>query len=1044
MNLSRFFIDRPRFAIVISLLTMIVGALSYVGLPVAQFPDVAPPTVVVSASYPGADAVTIAETVATPIEQEVNGVEDMLYMTSQSTSDGTMQLTVTFGTDTDLDRAQVLVQNRVAIAESRLPEEVTRLGVTTTKSTPDLLIVVHLVSPDDSRDQLYISNYALLQVRDVLARIEGVGNIQFFGSREYSMRVWLDADRMSAFGLSTQDIVESLRRQNVQVAAGAIGQPPAPLGEAFQLSVNTQGRFEDPEQFGGVIIRSGEDGRLLRVRDVARVELGARNYTTNSYLDGQPAVAMAIQQRPGANAIDTVEEIYATMDRLAEDFPDGLAYRVIYNPTAFIERSVDAVIHTLFEAVVLVIIVIVVFLQSWRAAIIPLAAIPVSLIGTFAIMAPLGFSLNNLSLFGLVLAIGIVVDDAIVVVENVERNIEDGLAPKEATRKAMGEVSGAIVAMSLVLVAVFVPTAFLSGITGAFYRQFALTIAGATMLSMINSLTLSPALCALLLQPRGEARKGLISRVGGFLLGWFFKLFNKAFDASSNVYAVVVRRIVRFAVIAAVLYVALLGLTGYMFNKVPAGFVPEQDQGYLIVAIQLPEGASLERTDRVVREVSDIAMATPGIENAVAFAGFSGATRTNASNAAAVFTPLAPFEERQKDGLTSFDIIPDLQERLSAVRDASIIVLNPPAIRGIGTGSGFRMQLQDRSGLGYPLLQAATDDLVDAARDHQDLEGVFSTFRADTPQLYADIDRTKTEMLGVPVSNVFETLSVYLGSAYINDFTLLGRTYRVTTQGDAGFRLTADDILSLRTTNAEGGMVPLGSVVTIDRTIGPSRVMRHNLYPAASIDGRATAGTSSGEALAIMDRLADQTLPRGMSYEWSDLAFQQQLAGNTAIYIFPLAVLFVFLLLTAQYESWSLPLIIILIVPMCLLCAIAGVWLRGMDNNILTQIGLVVLVALATKNAILIVEFAKQQEDAGKNRFDAVVEACRLRLRPILMTAFAFILGVVPLLIATGPASEMRRALGTAVFSGMLGVTLFGLFLTPAFYVLVRRLVGAK
>lgn len=1040
MNFSHFFIDRPRFAVVISIVVLLVGALSYLGLPVSQFPEVAPPTIVVSAVYPGADASTVADTVATPLEQEINGVEDMLYMSSQSTSDGGMQLTVTFKTGTDLDRAQVLVQNRVAIAEARLPEEVRRLGITTNKSSPDLLMVVHLVSPDDSRDQLYISNYAFLQIRDVVSRIDGVGQVRFFGAREYSMRIWLDPDRMAGFGMTAGDIIGSLQAQNVQIAAGSLGQPPTPSGQAFQVTINAQGRFSTPEQFGEVVIKSTEDGKLLRVRDVGKVELGAREYTTNSYLNGKPAVAMVMFQRPGANAITTTETIIETMEDLSKDYPEGFEHRIVYNPTKFIEESVTAVIHTLFEAVILVIIVIVIFLQSWRAAIIPLAAIPVSLVGTFAIMGPLGFSLNNLSLFGLVLAIGIVVDDAIVVVENVQRNIEEGLAPKEASRKAMREVSGPIIAMSLVLVAVFVPTAFISGISGQFYKQFALTIAGATMISMVNSLTLSPALCAILLREETE-RKGVIANAWWLLTGWFFWLFNKAFDKSSVVYAKIVKRIVRMAVISLVLYIGLLGLTGFMFNKVPAGFIPEQDQGYLIVAIQLPEGASLERTDRVVQQVSQIASETPGINAAVGFAGFSGATRTNAPNAAAVFTPLKPFDERVEHGQSSFSILKDLQQRLGAVRDAAAFVINPPAVRGIGTGSGFRMQIQDRNGRGYEMLQESTQHIAGTANADPLISGTFSTFRADTPQLYVDIDRTKAQMLGVPVENIFEALSVYLGSTYVNDFNLLGRSYRVTAQADPEYRVNPEDILNLRTRNKDGAMVPLGSVVTLRDITAPSRVMRYNMYPSASLDGRGMPGVSSDEAISRMEQLAEQTLPQGMSYEWTDLAYQQKLEGNTAIYIFPLAVLFVFLLLAAQYESWSLPLAIILIVPMSLLCAVVGVWFRGMDNNILTQIGFVVLVALATKNAILIVEFAKVQEDEGKDRFAAVVEACRLRLRPILMTAFAFVLGVVPLMIATGPAAEMRQALGTAVFSGMLGVTFFGLFLTPVFYVVIRGFV---
>ena len=1043
MSFTHFFIDRPRFASVLSLVIMIIGALTYASLPVAQYPEVVPPTIVVRASYPGANAATVAATVATPIEQEVNGVEDMLYMASQSTGDGQMQLTITFRLGTDLDRAQVLVQNRVSIAESRLPEEVRRLGVTTDKSSPDLLIVVHLVSPDNSRDQLYISNYAYLQIRDVVSRIDGVGQVQFFGAREYSMRIWLDPDRMGSFGVTAGDVYRALQAQNVQVAAGTLGQPPVPRGEAFQITINALGRFVDADQFADVIVKTGADGSLLRVRDIARVELGARDYVTNSYLDGDPAVAMVVFQRPGSNALATAEAVQQTMRELSEDFPEGLEHEIVYNPTEFIEESVDAVIHTLFEAVVLVILVIVLFLQTLRAAIIPLVAIPVSLVGTFAIMGPLGFSLNNLSLFGLVLAIGIVVDDAIVVVENVQRNIEEGLAPREATRKAMDEVAGPIVAMSLVLVAVFVPTAFISGISGQFYRQFALTIAGATLISMFNSLTLSPALCALLLRPEG-AKPGVLGRIWRLATGWFFWLFNKAFDASAGVYAAAVRRLVRMAAIGLVAYAGLLGLTGFMFTKVPVGFVPEQDQGYLIVAIQLPESASLERTDRVVDQVTRIALDTPGIGGAVAFAGFSGATQTNAPNTAAVFTTLDPFEDRERDGLTAFAILADLQRRLGTVRDAGVFVLNPPAIRGIGTGGGFRMQVQDRGGRGYEMLEAATYEIIGAARQEPRLAGVFSTFQARTPQLFADIDRTKAEMLDVPVESVFEALAVFLGSAYVNDFNLLGRAYRVTAQADADFRLTPDDVLRLRTRNSAGDMVPLGSVVTLETTTGPNRVMRYNLYPSASIDGAAAPGVSSGEALDLMQSIASRLLPRGMDFEWTDLSYQQRLAGNTAIYVFPLAVLFVFLLLAAQYESWSLPLAIILIVPMCLLCAIAGVWFRGMDNNILTQIGFVVLVALATKNAILIVEFAKVEEDGGRNRFDAVVEACRLRLRPILMTAFAFILGVVPLLIASGPAAEMRQALGTAVFSGMLGVTFFGLLLTPVFYVFIRGLVSKR
>jgi hydrophobe/amphiphile efflux-1 (HAE1) family protein len=1042
MKFSHFFISRPIFAAVISLVIMIVGGIAYYNLPIAQYPEVAPPTVVVTASYPGANPQVISDTVATPIEQQINGVEDMLYLSSQCTADGTMTLTITFKLGTDLDKAQVLVQNRVAVAIPSLPAEVQRIGVTTDKSSPDLLLVVHLLSPHDRYDQLYISNYASLHVRDVLRRIDGVGSVNVFGGREYSMRIWLDPEKLASVDLTASDVVAALREQNVQVAAGVIGQQPVGPGHAFQLSVNTLGRLVDPAQFGEIVVKTGDQGRLVRVRDIARVELGGLDYSVNSYLgfpnekQAKQAVALAIQQRPGTNAIATAHAVRDTMEELSRDFPKGLEYRVIYDPTVFVEESVRAVVHTIFEAVLLVVLVVMIFLQSWRATLIPLVAIPVSLIGTFAAMAGLGFSLNNLSLFGLVLAIGIVVDDAIVVVENIERNIEEGLPPCDAARKAMDEVGGPVVSVALVLAAVFVPTAFIGGISGQFYRQFALTIAVSTLISAFVSLTLSPALGGILLQPRG-AKKDWFGRIFDKAFGWLFRGFNALFAKTVGVYVPTVGRLIRRRGLALIVYALLLVVTFFAFKRVPNGFIPAQDQGYAIIAAQLPDGASLERTDQVIKQIIQIALQTPGVNRVVAFAGFSGATRANSTNAAALFPGFAPFEERgsKLDGPT---VIADLRKRLSVIQAAQVAVIPPPPVRGLGTGGGFKVEVQDRSGAGLRELQAATDKVIQAARDDPGLVQVFTQFRASTPRLFAEVDRTKAKMLNVPLGNIFDTLQTYLGSTFVNQFNLFGRTYRVTAQADAQFRDEVSDIARLKTRNSEGGIVPLGSVMNIRETTGPDRVVRYNLYPAAEINGDTAKGFSSGQSLDTMERLARENLPNGMSFEWTDLAYQQRAAGNTALFIFPLCVLFVFLTLAAQYESWMLPLAVILIVPMCLLSAIGGVIFRGMDNNILTQIGFVVLVGLASKNAILIVEFARQQEHAGKTRFAAAVEACRLRLRPILMTSFAFILGVVPLVLAQGAGAEMRQALGTAVFFGMLGVTFFGLLLTPIFYVVIR------
>ncbi|QDV72824.1 efflux RND transporter permease subunit [Botrimarina mediterranea] len=1047
MKFAHFFIDRPIFATVLSVAIVLVGAISYYTLPVSQYPEIALPTVVVTTTYPGATAETVAETVATPIEQEVNGVERMLYMESQSTPDGTMSLTITFELGTDVDQAQVLVQNRVDRALPRLPEEVRRGGVVTQKSSPEMLMVVHLISPDRSRDQVYISNYAYLQIRDALSRINGVGELRVFGGSEYSMRVWLDPEHLASLDLTAGDVVAALREQNVQVAAGKIGQTPLPEPTDFQLTISSQGRLRTAEEFAQIVIKRGAEGRLTRLSDVARIELGAQDYSVNSYLDGNNAVALLVFARPGTNGVDTAHEVEKTVKELSKNFPDGLEYRIAYNPTRFVEESIEEVFRTLIEATILVVLTVFIFLQRWQATLIPVVAIPISLIGTFAIMSGLGFSLNSLSLFGLVLAIGIVVDDAIVVVENVERLIHEGMSPREATRTAMTEVGSALIASALVLVAVFVPTAFMAGISGQFYRQFAVTIAVATVISAFVSLTLTPAMCALLLQP-SDAKPGLFTRGMDLLFGWFFRPFNRVFDFGSNLYAGTVRRFVRMGLVMLIIYGGLLVATRYSFDLVPTGFIPEQDQGYLIVTIQLPDSASLTRTDEIVRRVSEIALDIDGINNAVAFAGFSGATRTNATNVAACFTALEDAGTRAERGREINVLQQELQAKLSQIQEADIRVLAPPPVRGIGNAGGVKLYVQDRGGAGYQALGDTTNAFVGAAMQEAGpatgIAAAFSFYRADTPQLYADIDRTRAQQLDVPMQNVFDTLQVYLGSLYVNDFNYLGRTYRVTAQADAEYRDELSDVLRLRTRSASGAIVPLGTILTMKERIGPDRIVRYNLFPSADVNGVTLPGTSTGQSIAAFERIAATTLPQGFDYEWTDLAYQEKAAGNTALLIFPLCVVFVFLTLAAQYESWVLPLAIILIVPLCLLFAIGGVWFRGMDNNILTQIGFVVLIALACKNAILIVEFAKALEDQGKTRFEAAVEACRLRLRAILMTAFSFVLGVIPLLIATGAGFEMRRALGTAVFSGMLGVTIMGLFLTPVFYVLLRGVFGRK
>ncbi|MFN3151477.1 efflux RND transporter permease subunit [Bremerella sp.] len=1043
MKFPHFFIERPIFASVLSFIIVLVGGITYFTLPVSQYPDVAPPTIVVRASYPGATPQVIADTVATPIEQEMNGVDDMLYMESSSSADGTMQLTVTFKLGTDLDDAQVLVQNRVAIAEPRLPESVRQIGVTTSKQIPDMLMVVHLESPDGSRDQLYISNFAFLRIRDALMRLDGVGDIRIAGGNEYAMRVWLDIERMTHLDLTPGDVLGAIRGQNAQVAAGVIGQPPNDGTGAFQLNVTTEGRLKDTEEFGNIIIKRGEDGRVTRLKDVARLELGAQDYSRLSYLDGNPAVAVLIYQRPGTNAVDTAKEVKDTMAKLSTDFPQGIGYQIAYNPTDFVEESIAEVFDTLLITTVLVVFTVFIFLHGWRPTIIPVIAIPISLIGTFAVMQTMGVTLNTLSLFGLVLAIGIVVDDAIVVVENVERLIAEGLSPREATHKAMDEVGSALIATTLVLIAVFVPTIFIPSISGRFYQQFAITIAISTAFSTFVSLTLSPAMCALLLRPKNE-KKNWMGKVVDVLFGWFFRLFNKTFDITSNIYAGIISRIVRVSAVVLLMYVGLLVATYYSFGMVPNGFIPPQDQGYLIVAIQLPDGAALSRTDRVTKEVARIGGEIDGVAHSVGIAGLSGSTFSISPSAAVTFFPLEDAKERSARGRGIDVIVGEMRQKLAGINEAQIFVIPPPPVRGIGRGGGYKMYVQDQGGAGLDALAQVTNQIAAQANQQPGLVQVYSNYRLSVPQIQANIDRTKAEMLDVPVNDVFAALQVYLGSVYVNDFNLLGRTYRVTAQAEPEFRDEPSDILQLRTRSTRGASVPLASIVDVERVVGPDRLVRFNLYPAADLNGDTVPGFSSGQSLDTMEQLANTNLPPGFGYSWTDIAFQERAAGNTIVFLFPLAVLFVFLTLAAQYESWLLPLAIILIVPLCLLFAIVGIWFRGMDNNILTQIGFIVLVGLACKNAILIVEFAKAEEDAGKSRFEAAVEACRLRLRPILMTAFSFILGVIPLLIATGAGFEMRRVLGTAVFAGMLGVTVFGLFLTPVFYVVLRKFARAK
>ena len=1030
MRFAHTFLDRPILATVVSIFITLAGLGAMVILPIAQYPEIVPPTVQVTTVYPGASGEVVSQTVATPLEQEINGVENMLYMSSQSTGDGKLTITVTFSIGTDLNVAQMLTQNRVQDALPRLPEDVQRLGVQVRKSTPDILLAVHLYSPDESRDVLYLSNYATLHVKDALARLPGVGDIQLFGARDYAMRIWLDPDKVAAHKLTADEVLTALRAQNLQVSAGVLNQPPVPGDGAFQINVQTLGRLTTPEQFADIVIKNDGQGHVTRVRDIGRTEIGAADYGSTAFTDRGAGLPLLIFAQPGANSLAVEREVLHTMKTLSEAFPQGVGYKIIYDPTVFIGKSVHEVVVTIFIAIALVIAVVFVFLQTWRATLIPVIAIPVSLIGTFAVLYPLGISLNNLSLFGLVLAVGIVVDDAIVVVENVERNIGRGMAPLEAAHRTLDEVGGALISIALTLCAVFLPSAFISGISGLFFKQFAVTIAASTVISAFVSLTLSPALCALLLKPHGHSPR---------LLQAGFGLFNRAFEWLSNGYGKLTAWLVRALGVVLVIYAALIGATSWQFSRTPTGFIPEQDQGYLITVVQLPPGASLARTEAVVKRAIDIILTTKGVEHAAPFAGLDATTFTIASNAGTIFVGLPSLYGHDVPGVTATTVLADLRQRLSVIQDAFILTIPPPPVQGLGSSGGFKLMLEDRAGLGPQRLVEAANALVAAANRDGNFAGVFTLLNAGSPAIYADIDREKAEKVGLTPTDVFSTLQVYLGSQYVNDFNLFGRTYQVIAQADGRFRREEQDLSALRARNSAGEMVPIGTVARLEHRTIPYRVPRYNLYPAAEVQGVAAPGIATGTALARMEALAQQTLPPGIAYEWTEIAFQQEQKGTPTLLVFGAAALFVFLVLAAKYESWKLPLAVVLIVPMCLLAAVTGLGVRGLPIDILAQIGFVVLVGLAAKNAILIVEFAHQGQEAGARAEDAAVDAARVRLRPILMTSFAFIMGVTPLMVATGAGAEMRQSLGTAVFAGMLGVTGFGLLFTPAFYTLMRR-----
>ncbi len=1043
MSFPRFFIDRPIFAGVLSILILIGGLVAMFNLPISEYPEVAPPSVVVQAQFPGANPSVIAETVATPLEEQINGIEGMLYMNSLATTDGNLSLTVTFEIGTDPDLAQQKVQNRVTQALPRLPDVVRQLGVTVIKSSPDLTMVVHLRSPNERYDMLYLRNYATLNVRDALARVRGVGQVRLFGSGDYAMRIWLNPDQIAERNMTASEVLDQIRRQNIQVAAGQIGGPPYDDGIQVQLPINVKGRLQSVEEFAQIIVKRDDDGTVVRLGDIARLEMDSQQYSLRSLLDNKPAVAIPIFASPGANALDISSGVRATMAELAETFPEGVDYSIVYDPTVFVQESINAVVKTLLEALALVVLVVIVFLQTWRASIIPLLAVPVSIVGTFGLMLAMGFSINVLSLFGLILAIGIVVDDAIVVVENVERNIANGLKPREATIAAMKEVTGPIIATSLVITGVFVPIAFLSGLTGQFYKQFALTIAIATIISTINSLTLSPALSAILLKGK-DAPKDILTRIMDFVFGWFFRLFNRVFGAATAVYAKSVGGFIGRKGIMMALYALLLGATYQGFQMVPPGFIPLQDKQYLVSFAQLPQGATLERTEDVMRAMSEAALEEPGVTGAVAFPGLSINGFVNSSSAGIVFVTLDDFDKRTDPSLSGGAIAQRLQQKFAGIEDAFVAIFPPPPVQGLGTIGGFKLQVQDRRDQGYQALDDVMKQVLGKAWGAPELTGVFSNYNINMPQLFADVDRTKAERLGIPVDEIFRTMQIYLGSLYVNDFNRFGRTYQVIAQADKSFRSTPESIAQLQTRNAAGQMVPLGSVVSVSETFGPDTTMRYNAFRSADLNGNAAPGFSSGQAQAAITKILEETLPPGMEFEWTELTYQQILAGNTAVFIFPLCILLVFLVLAAQYESLTLPLAVILIVPMSILSALVGVYLTGGDNNIFTQISLFVLAGLASKNAILIVEFARELEREGRGLVEAAIEASRLRLRPILMTSFAFIMGVVPLVLSSGAGSEMRQSIGIAVFSGMLGVTFFGIILTPVFYVLVRKLEGRK
>jgi multidrug efflux pump len=1039
MNISTHFIDKPIFAGVVSFVIFLLGAIALFQLPISEYPEVAPPSVQVSAQFPGANPATIAETVAGPLEEQINGVEGLLYMNSLATTDGRLSLSVTFAIGTDVDLAQQLVQNRVSQALPRLPDVTRQLGVTVVKSSPDLTMVVHLISPKGRYDMLYLRNYGVMNVKDELAKIKGVGQVNIFGGGDYAMRIWLNPDRVAERGMTASEVVSAIQRQNIQVAAGMIGGPPYDNHTEIQLPVNAQGRLTTPEEFEDVVIKRDASGVITRLKDVGRAELSAQTFSLRSLLNNEPAVGMGIFAAPGANALQLSADVRKTMAELKKSFPEDLDYGIVYDPTVFVRHSIDAVIHTLIEAVALVVLVVIVFLQTWRASIIPLLAVPVSIVGTFAVMLILGFSINVLTLFGLILAVGIVVDDAIVVVENVERNIEEGKTPREATMQAMREVTGPIIATSLVIAGVFIPLAFISGLTGMFYKQFALTIVIATFISMVKSLTLSPALSALLLQGH-DHKPDRLTRLIDVLFGWFFRRFNKLFGRGQNAYAHGVKAFGRRKLALMSFFLVLVGCTYFSFGLVPPGFVPAQDKQYLISFAQLPAGATLERTEEVIRKMGEMALSEKGVANAVQFPGLSINGFVNSSSAGIVFVTLDDFEKRNSADLSAGAIAGRLQQKYNSIDQAFIAIFPPPPVRGLGTTGGFKLQVQDKADLGYQALDNAMKEITGKAYANPALSGIFSTYNINVPQLYADLDRTKAQQLGIPVDEVFRTMQIYLGSIYVNDFNQFGRTYQVIAQADKPFRSVPQDILRLQTRNEEGQMVPLGSVIEVNETFGPEIATRYNAFRSADLNGNPGPGYSSGQAQQAITQILEDTLPKGFSFEWTELTYQQILAGNTAIYIFPLCIFFVFLVLAAQYESLTLPLAVILIVPMSILSAIIGVWISGGDNNIFTQISLFVLAGLACKNAILIVEFARELEHHGRSVIEAAVESCRLRLRPILMTSFAFIMGVVPLVTSHGAGAEMRHAIGVAVFSGMLGVTFFGLIFTPVFYILLRTM----